>query len=56
MARFESSGVFSDSDNLESDAESTAVDDEKWTAGDFEIRSADGVRFLVPSCFVLASR
>ncbi|GMK58385.1 hypothetical protein CspeluHIS016_0504170 [Cutaneotrichosporon spelunceum] len=39
----------------ESGSFSSLVDDGEWTGGDFEICSADGVRFRVPSCFVLAS-
>lgn len=31
-------------------------DDPTWTSGDFTLISTDGVRFRVPSCFILASR
>ncbi|BEI85985.1 hypothetical protein CcaverHIS002_0602720 [Cutaneotrichosporon cavernicola] len=39
----------------EADSSGSVVDDDEWTHGDFEIRSADGVRFRVPSYLVLAS-
>lgn len=34
----------------------TIKDDDTWTDGDFEIISADNVRFRVPSYYLFASR
>lgn len=44
------------SDGESANSHAPVADDYEWTSGDFEVLSADNVRFLVPSCFVLASR
>ncbi|KAL1411762.1 hypothetical protein Q8F55_002729 [Vanrija albida] len=40
--------------SLDTDPEHLS-DDPKWTSGDFTLVSADGVRFRVQSCFILAA-